>query len=301
MNTLTEQQRGILEMLVAMLIMGTVGYFVVESGQEAHNVVFFRCVFGVLFLLVYCFMAGHFKNTQLTRKNLMLIVVSGIFLICNWIMLFASFKSASISTSTVIYHAQPFFFVLIWAAVMREVVPANKIFWIVIAFIGVVLVANIDTSSFTLSSEYVKGILLALAAAIFWAISAAIVKHLKGVKPHLTTLIQLAIGVLILFPFVNTESVSSVSNIQWSYLLILGAFHSCLTYILMYSSYQKLTAPVIAVMTFIYPAVAILVDFYFYDESLNAPQICGVVLILFSSFAVNQNFPVLFKRWTAKA
>ena len=290
------EKKGIIELLSAMIIMGSVGLFVVESGQSSYNVVFYRCILGSIFLLVYCLYSGKLKDTGLTLKTVTIIIFSGVFLVFNWVMLFASFKTTSISTSTVIYHAQPFFFVLIWAATFRERVSLNKLLWMGLAFIGVALVADIDINEVAVSSKYILGIALALLAAIFWAASATLVKLLTGVSPYLITLIQLSVGIIVLLPFSDLSEISGVTMEQWSYLLVLGAVHTCLTYILMYSSYQKLSAPVIAVMTFIYPAVAIFVDFYFYDESMSAIQIVGVFMIMYSSYAVNQNLSFLSTR-----
>ena len=42
---------GLAQMAAAMTLSGTLGVFVLESGQSAWNVVFFRCVFGALSLL----------------------------------------------------------------------------------------------------------------------------------------------------------------------------------------------------------------------------------------------------------
>ncbi|MGI2029917.1 DMT family transporter [Endozoicomonas acroporae] len=287
------EKKGIIELLSAMIMMGTVGLFVVESGQSAYNVVFYRCTLGAIFLLAYCLYSGKLKNTGINTKKLIIIIFSAIFLVFNWVMLFASFKTASISTSTVIYHAQPFFFILIWALAFKEAVSLNKILWMGLAFIGVTLVADINTNEFSLSSDYILGVSLALLAAIFWAASATLVKLLTGVSTYLITLIQLFVGIIVLFPFSDLSGITDVTVKQWSYLLVLGAVHTCLTYILMYSSYQKLSAPVIAVMTFIYPAVAIFVDFYFYNESMSVIQIAGVFMIMFSSYAVNQNLSFL--------
>lgn len=288
-----ENRKGIIQLFCAMIIMGTVGLFVIESGQSAYNVVFYRCLLGAIFLAAYFLYSGKFKEFKLTKKSFTLIVLSGVFLVFNWVMLFESFKTASISTSTVIYHAQPFFFMLIWALVYRERVAPNKIGWMIISFIGVALVANINTRDFSLSSSYMYGVALALSAAVFWAISAVLVKSLKGVSPYVITLIQLCVGIIVLYPFSELSGLTDITLRQWGCLFILGAVHSGVTYILMYSSYQKLTAPVIAVMTFIYPAVAILVDYYFYDVSLSHVQLAGVLMIMFSSYAVNQNFSFL--------
>ncbi|MCP9269644.1 DMT family transporter [Xenorhabdus sp. XENO-1] len=296
MSNISEQRRGIIEMVLAMFLMGTVGYFVVETRISAHDLVFFRCLFGIIFLSLYCFAYGLFKNTQLTKKILFIIALSGFFLIINWILLFESFKLSSISTSTVVYHVQPFFFVIIGAIILRESIPKNKMLWMFLAFIGLIFVVDIDIKSFSFTSDYIIGISLALVAAIFWAISAILVKYVKGIKPHLIVLIQLIVGIFILFPFTNIKMMSYATNAQWGYLIILGGVHTCLTYILMYSAYQKLSTTVIAVLTFIYPAVAIIVDFVCYGKSLNAFQLLGVFLIMFSSFAVNQNIPFTLKK-----
>ena len=300
MSNISERQRGILELVVAMFLMGTVGYFVVEAEQAANNVVFFRCLFGMMFLALYCFIAGFFKNTGLTKKSLLIIVLSSVFLFCNWILLFTSFKSASISTSTVVYHTQPLFFVIMWAVIFREAIALDKAAWIILAFVGVILVADVDLASFSFSSTYMTGIFLALSAAVLWAISAILVKQTKDIRPHLIAFIQMAVGVCVLLPFTDMSAMSSATDIQWGYLVILGGVHTCMVYILMYSSYPKLPVPVIAVLTFIYPAVAILVDFIFYDVSLGALQFVGMFLIMFSGFAVNQNVPRMLKMWMNK-
>ena len=295
MKNITERNRGIFEMIAAMVLMGTVGYFVVESGLSAHVVVFYRCLFGSLFLALFCFMRGYFMSTGLSRGTILIAILSGIFLVCNWIMLFASFKFASISTSTVIYHTQPLFFVAMGAVFLKDSVSFNKTVWIVLAFIGVVLVVDAEMDSLSLSSSHLIGVMLAISAAIFYAITSTMVKHLKMIKPHLTALIQVSVGSVILLPFADLDSTSSIYGLQWGYLLVLGGVHTCLTYILMYSAFQKLPTPLIAVLSFIYPAVAILVDYIFYDKVLHGLQFVGVLLILFSSFAVNQNLPIFLR------
>ncbi|HGY5758324.1 TPA: EamA family transporter, partial [Serratia marcescens] len=46
-----EIKRGSLEMTAAMLISGSIGWFVLMSGQPVVNVVFWRCAVGALVLL----------------------------------------------------------------------------------------------------------------------------------------------------------------------------------------------------------------------------------------------------------
>ncbi|MFD2207380.1 EamA family transporter [Kiloniella antarctica] len=59
------------------------------------------------------------------------------------------------------------------------------------------------------------------------------------------------------------------------------------------SAFQKLPTPVIAILSFIYPVVAILVDYIFYSQDLNNLQLMGVFLILFSAAAVNLEWKIV--------
>lgn len=286
---------AVIKMFSAMVLMGTVGYFVIESQQNAYNVVFYRCLFGSAFMLIYCFFKGMFNNINFSKKYFLWIGISGVFLVFNWVMLFESFKTASIAVSTTIYHVQPFLFVIIWSFIFREKVDIDKWVLMIFAFIGVVFVIDIDLSSFSFSTEYTYGVALALLAALFWAISAVITKKVQSVQiitPHIIVLVQLVIGIIVLYPFTYLQTINEVTNVQWVYLIILGLVHSCLTYVLMYSSYKDLSAPLIGIMTFIYPAVAIIVDYIFYEEVLNSFQVIGVFIIMVSSFLSTQNIKI---------
>ncbi|MBB5720603.1 drug/metabolite transporter (DMT)-like permease [Loktanella ponticola] len=292
MATMTERTRGTLEMAAAMFLSGTLGFFVVESGQGAYNVVFFRCLFGAGFLFAFCLARGFLRNTGLTRMTLLMTLAGGIAIVANWVLLFSSYAMASISASTAVYHTQPFFLLLIGAVILREAIPRNKITWIVVAFVGVMMVVNIDLSSLSFSSDYVAGLGLALSAAVLYAIATMITKQLKGIRPHVIALIQVSLGAVLLLPFANFGALGAIEGVQWGYLVILGGVHTCLMYILLYSAFQKLPTAVIAVMSFVYPVVAIGVDYIFYDQSLSGSQLAGIGLIMFGSFAVNQNLPL---------
>ncbi|WP_368736733.1 hypothetical protein [Nostoc sp. CHAB 5715] len=63
-----------------------------------------------------------------------------------------------------------------------------------------------------------------------------------------------------------------------------------MVYILMYSSYQKLTTPAIAVLTFANPASAMFSDYVIYRHILEPIQGVGVALIVLASLAVNLNW-----------
>ena len=111
---------GTIEMVVAMMLSGTIGYFVLESEQSFWNVVFFRCVIGAITLGAYAYFTGMLQRDYFAKKVLLLIVIGGITLVANWVLLFASFNYIPFSISTVVYHTQPIFLVILGAYITGD-------------------------------------------------------------------------------------------------------------------------------------------------------------------------------------
>ena len=76
-------KRGSLEMIAAMLISGTIGWFVLISGQSVIDVVFWRCMIGGAMLLLVCRALGLLRAELLGRRVLTLAVVSGVAIVGN--------------------------------------------------------------------------------------------------------------------------------------------------------------------------------------------------------------------------
>ncbi|MFI0241778.1 DMT family transporter [Streptomyces sp. NPDC016845] len=294
------EKKGATELTLAMVLSGTLGVFVIESGASPFNVVFFRCLFGTVALGLYCLVRGFFKNHNFTPKKLGLAALGGVFIVFNWAFLFESYEGTSISVATVVYHTQPFYVVLLGALLFRDKLTATKFGWLGVAFIGLILVAGVSASDLTGSgdSSYLAGLGYALLAAVFYAISTVITKRVTGVRPHLVALVQLVLGIFLLLPFTSLGETSSLGA-DWGWLVGLGLIHTCVMYVLMYSAYQKLPTAKIAVLAFIYPAVAMLMDWAVYGHSVSLLQALGIPLIVAASLGINLGWS--FKKRQEKA
>jgi drug/metabolite transporter (DMT)-like permease len=294
-----QETRGALELTAAMVLSGTLGVFVLEAGASAFNVVFFRCVFGALALAAYCLARGFFRGHGLTRRTFALAALGGVFIVFNWVLLFSSYTRTSLSVATVVYHTQPFYVVLLGVLVFKERLTRHRAAWIAIAFIGVLLVADLPSAGAGgMGGGYLLGIGEALLAALFYAFATVIAKGLKHVRPQLTALIQVVVGIPLLLPFTRLGDTAGLGA-RWGWLVGLGVIHTCVMYILLYSSYQKLPTAKIAVLSFVYPAVAILVDFTVYGHHISLIQALGVPLIAAAGLGVNlgwRAFPRLSRR-----
>lgn len=277
---------GRLEMIAAMALSGTIGFFVIESGQSVWNVVFFRCLFGGLSLLAYCWAKGLLTPWPFSTRTLTLAILSGAAIVLNWVLLFSSYEHASISIATAVYNTQPFFLILLGMILFGERPTGDALGFITLAFIGLLMVTRVEAGSLSWGGGYVIGLLQALAAAFLYAVTSVIVRHLKGVPPHLIALVQAMLGTLMLLPLADFSSLPT-DSVPWGYLAVLGVVHTGIMYILLYAALQKLPTPVIAVLSFTYPAVAILVDYLAYSRDLSLSQWSGILLILLGSAGVN--------------
>ena len=277
---------GRVEMIVAMALSGTIGFFVIESGQSVWNVVFFRCLFGAVSLLAYCWAKGLLTPWPFSARTLALTVLSGVAIVLNWVLLFSSYSHASISIATAVYNTQPFFLILLGMILFGERPTGDALAFIALAFVGLLMVAQIEAGSLSWTGGYMIGLAQALGAAFLYAVASIVVKRLKGLPPHLIALVQAILGTAMLLPLADVSSLPTAAA-PWGYLAILGLVHTCIMYILLYSALQKLPTPVVAVLSFTYPAVAILVDYLAYGRDLSLSQWSGIGLILLGSAGVN--------------
>jgi len=280
-------RRGTAEMTAAMLISGTIGWFVVISGQPVGGVVFWRCLFGALTLLVICGALGLLRPGIITLRAFAIAVFGGIAIVLNWLLLFASYSHATISIATTVYNTQPFMLLVLGALFLGEKITAAKLFWLALAFAGMVAIVQakpgVGGSTF---DGYGLGILMALGAAFFYALAALAAKWLKGTPPHLIALIQVSTGILMLAPLTDFSNTPSDAG-AWMILVTVGVVHTGLMYVLLYGAIQRLPTHLTGALSFIYPIAAILVDRLAFGHALQPMQIAGAAIILLAAAGMN--------------
>ncbi|WP_422650449.1 Multidrug DMT transporter permease [Cupriavidus sp. H18C1] len=290
--------RGTAEMTASMVLSGTIGWFVVESGQPIRDVVFWRCLFGALTLLAVCGALGMLR--QLTWRTLGLAALGGVAIVMNWLLLFAAYPRASISIATAVYNTQPFMLVALGALLFSERITLTKLAWLLIAFAGVLMIVQAKPDHGHGATDYLGGIALALGAAFFYAVAAIITKRLFGVPPHLIALIQACVGMAMLAPFANLSDFAAYDG-SWPMLVTIGVVHTGLVYILLYGAIQKLSTAMTAALSFIYPVVAIVVDMVAFGLRLDWAQWAGAAAILIAAAGMTLGWRLPFARRSGAA
>lgn len=282
-------RRGSWEMVGAMLISGTIGWFVLVSGVPVIEVVFWRCVIGALTLLLVCWHLGYLRSAWLSYSTLGWAMLSGVAIVGNWLLLFASYSKASIAISTAVYNVQPFMLVILAALLLGEKITVQKLAWLSVSFMGMLAIVTAHGEQQGSGDQYLWGVAQALGAALLYAIAALIIKRLKAVPPHLLALIQVSTGAVLLVPLVSWHSLSAPVD-AWAALLTLGMVHTGLMYVLLYGAIQKLPTALTGALSFIYPIAAILVDWMAYGHRLGWTQWLGVAGILLAAAGLQRGW-----------
>jgi drug/metabolite transporter (DMT)-like permease len=285
--------RALWQLLLGEVLIGSVGVFVHESGQDPITAVFYRCLFGALFLIAWGLARGHLQGVWRDTAFLRGAVISGVLLVLNWVALFAGMARSSISVATMVYHCFPFVMLILAALLLKERTRPADWGWTLLAFVGVAASAD-PMQLLKGSSGYLVGIGLTLLAALLCGASLLMSRQIGRERPFALVTVQCCVGVLMLGGFADPAALHPGAH--WGWLVGLGIVHSGIVYVLFYSSYRHLPVATIAVVAFVYPLVALLLDYLVYGHRLSGVQLAGLGLIVLGTLGVNLKWSLRWSR-----
>ncbi|MHA6844437.1 DMT family transporter [Ralstonia syzygii] len=298
--SLQEERIGRLYMVGAMVIAGTIGFFVLLSGQSPFNVVFFRCAIGAVGLGLYCWWRGFFRSVSMSRGEALNLVLGALTLVFNWYFLFTAYSLTSIGITTVVYNFQPFLLLLASFVFRRERLGASAIAWLLMAFAGLVVLA--EPTAPHVGNAYLLGVGSALTAAALYAATTLLTKKLSAtMRPEVIAVCHMAIGAGVFVLLADFSHLPQLPH-QVFAVLALGLFHTTFMYVLLYGAFQKASTASLAIFGFIYPVVAVVVDYLAYGKVMNPAQLVGGVLILAAAgaYAKGLKLPLLDRRGASR-
>ena len=190
-----------LQLILSMSIFGSIGLFVRYIPLSSSVIAFSRGLIGSLFLLLFLSLKKEHLHLSSIKKSLIPLIISGIFIGINWILLFESYRYTTIATATLCYYFAPIFVMIASCFLFKEHLSFLKIICVSIAFIGMIFISGIlEIQSFQLSE--IKGILLGLSAALFYASVVLLNKYIKDIHPYDKTIVQLAFASFIMFIYI---------------------------------------------------------------------------------------------------
>ena len=266
-------------MVVSMLIFGTIGLFVKNIGFPSSFIALARAFIGSVFIAVFMLVSRHKVDWPAVKKNLKILVPSGIAIGFNWIALFEAYRFTGVAVGTLCYYMAPVILIMVSPILLKEKLTVVKVISVIAAIAGEVLISGVLSG--TVRSA--KGIALGLTAAVLYASVVLMNKFVRDLSPVETTLIQMMSAAIVMVPYVLiTENVGEFVFDRKSVVvtIIVGIIHTGIVYMLYFASMQKIPAQTTAVFSYIDPVTAIILSAVVLHEEFTAVQLAGTVLIL---------------------
>ena len=267
--------------IIALASFGTLGPFVRNIAVSSGELALYRAIMAAVLLAGYLAMTKQpLKLKQLSRE-LPLLLISGMAMGINWILLFEAYKYTTVSVATLSYYFAPVLVTVACPLLFREKMGTKQWICFAMSTLGIALITGIGDLSG--GSDHLKGILFGLGAAVLYASVILLNKFIKGVAGIQRTFLQFLAAIVILIPYVAFSggvTLQKLDGLGWICLLIVGLFHTGITYCLYFSALKELPGQEAAILSYIDPLVAVLISVFVLGEQMTVVQIIGGVLIL---------------------
>ncbi len=278
---MNKQSKSRLMLIVSMTIFGTLAPFVRNIAVSSGELALYRAIFAAVLIGAYLLITKQKIPFGKIKKEIPLLLFSGMAMGINWILLFEAYKYTTVSVATLSYYFAPVIVTLVCPFLFREKLSAKQILCFVMSTLGLILVIGINPGESGAGNT--KGILFGLGAACFYATVILLNKFIKTVDGIHRTFLQFLSAIIILVPYVlftDGINIMSLNSTGWINLLIVGIVHTGITYCLYFSSLKELPGQKAAILSYIDPLVAVVVSVSVLNEQISLAQIAGGILIL---------------------
>jgi len=269
-----------LMMILSMAIFGTLGPFVRSISVSSGELALYRAILAAVLIAGYLALTKQKIALKQIKKELPLLLLSGVAMGGNWILLFEAYKYTTVSAATLSYYFAPVIVTLVCPFLFREKLTPKQIICFVMSTLGIVMITGVGDMS---GSTHLTGILFGLGAACLYATVILLNKFIKNVAGIHRTLLQFLAAVVTLVPYVGLTSgvtLGAMTGMGWLCLLIVGLVHTGLTYCMYFSALKDLPGQKAAILSYIDPLVAVFISVLVLKEPLTLWQGAGGLLIL---------------------
>lgn len=267
-------------LIASMSIFGTLGIFVRNIPVSSGELALYRAVLAVLLISVFLMITKQKIPFANMKKELPLLLASGVAIGINWILLFEAYKYTTVSVATLSYYFAPVIVTLVCPILFKEKLTKKQFICFFMSTVGLVLITGLGEVG---GGKDFIGILFGLGAAAFYATVILLNKFIRNVEGIHRTLLQFIAAVVTLVPYVlltGGVTLGGLNGFGWANLLIVGLIHTGVTYCMYFSSLKELPGQKAAILSYIDPLVAVLISVTILGESMTLWQVIGGMLIL---------------------
>ena len=269
-----------LMLIASMTIFGTLGIFVRNISVSSGELALYRAVLAALLIAAFLLVTKQQIPFSNIKKEVPLLLASGVAMGINWILLFEAYKYTTVSVATLSYYFAPVIVTVVCPVLFKEKLTVKQIVCFVMSTLGLILITGIGDIG---GGSDIVGIMFGLGAAVFYATVVLLNKFIKNVEGIHRTFLQFLSAIVTLVPYVLATSgvtLGTLNGIGWVNLLIVGLIHTGVTYCMYFSSLKELPGQKAAILSYIDPLVAVFISVTILGETMTLWQVAGGMLIL---------------------
>ena len=278
------------QMLLSMLIFGTVGLFVRYIPLPSSLIACARGVIGAVCIFLFMRLRGQRLDISAIRRNAAVLLLSGAALGFNWVFLFEAYRYTTVATATLCYYLAPVIVMLLSPWFLREKLTGRKLICCLVSLFGMVFVSGVLFGE----KPQMTGILWGVGSAMLYACVMIFNKKLRNIAPQDRTVVQLGISAVLMFIYaaLTEETLSfQLPGTAWVMLMTVGVVHTGVAYLCYFGALRDLKAQSAAIMSYVDPVAAILLSWLVLGEKLGVSGALGAVLILGSTLLSEVDIP----------
>ncbi len=268
-----------LMLIVSMTVFGTIGLFVRSIPLSSGELALYRAILAAALLGLFLLIGKQKMRFPNSKRELLLLSLSGAAMGINWILLFEAYKYTSVSVATLSYYFAPVIVTAVCPILFKEKLTRGQLLCFVMSTLGLVLIIGVSDGG----GNDLVGILFGLGAAVFYATVMLLNKFIRNVEGLQRTFLQFLAAIVVLVPYVfltGGVTLGMLDGAGWVNLLIVGLFHTGVTYYMYFSSLKELPGQNVAILSYIDPLVAVLLSVTLLGEPMTLWQVVGGILIL---------------------
>jgi len=246
---------------------------------------FYRMLFTVLLLLIPVFLNERDAIKSITKKNLVLCIISGVFLALHFASWIASINMTTISNSTILVSCSPIFVSLANFFILKEKFTSKMLIGLTLSIAGTAVIA-IGSSGGSTDSMMI-GNILAFLGAIFVAgylVIGGIVRKDLSAGAYVFVVYSASVIVLFFMCLITKTPIYPYSPKEFLLFLALAVFCSILGHTVYNYLMKYISATIISICTLCEPIFASLLALFIFSEVPSTHTIIGGTIILSGVF-----------------
>lgn len=262
-------------LLLATLFISTSGVLGRYINMPAEAIILCRAFLAAIFMYIFC----RFKKVNLrinSKKDAISIGLSGLLMGAHWVTYFIALKLSSVAIAMLSIYTYPIITVFLEPLFSKKKISGIQILMAFLVLFGVYMLIP----EFSLENDQLKGILMAILSAVFYAVRNLMVKkEVKKYNGSMLMLYQLIVIAIFLTPTLFFSDFSNITS-QIPLLFLVALLTTALGHTLLVNSLKHFSATTTSIISSVQPIFGIIIAFIFVNEIPSYNVYIGGALIL---------------------